>query len=80
MHKKDIIIQLWRPFTAVILVLGWICMEGTGHDVSTAYQALTVAGVGGLGVDRAMWKRRQAKDQIQAGDPKDTVEEIIGQH
>lgn len=70
MHNKDVAQQMWRPATAITLVLGWIGLLAGGIDVPVAFQGLAGTAVVGLGLDRSLYKRRAVDSQAQSGDPK----------
>jgi len=54
----DTLDRVWRPATALTLVLGWIGLLAGGIEIPLAFQALTGTAVVGLGADRALFKRK----------------------
>lgn len=58
----DTLDRVWRPLTAILLAIGWIIPMALGEDVPVGYQALAGLGIGGLGVDRGLFKRKNGKN------------------
>jgi len=70
MHNQDVIQRMWRPFIAVSLPLIYGIGTILGTDFPATFEIAALGAPVGLGLDRALYKRRSVDAQKQAGDPK----------